>query len=273
MLTGCPRPGDPARPAPPPNRAPATSASTVPAQAPAASGAPAASTTTASAALAPTKTSDAMASLRERLGRCVMLEGYALGSHKLGPSLLTPKFTIGVVPRAGSWSPELPGSHVRVEGVVAEQSDLPVFHPRPGEPEQQGIPVPEGTSLDEARKRLVLEDATVTRLRSTTQVQKELVSHLGERVRLAGIVWSLNGHYWFNHDTIDMHVEGLTELPEWSTALHGQLVTIEGRLQRKPMPRIDQIVLKPKRDLADAFVLSEPSLGPAPAWAPAACQR
>lgn len=39
------------------------------------------------------------------------------------------------------------------------------------------------------------------------------------------------------------------------SVLHGKVVTLNGELSRRPMPRIDQIALKAKRDLTDAFVL------------------
>jgi len=49
------------------------------------------------------------------------------------------------------------GQLVRVTGIVAQCADLPVFIPNPDLEPMQGIPVAEGTDLDEAAKRFILE--------------------------------------------------------------------------------------------------------------------
>lgn len=57
------------------------------------------------------------------------------------------------------WPEAVNGKRVRVMGLVVERSDLPVFVRVEGQPEQQGMPMPEGTVLDQARRRYVLERA------------------------------------------------------------------------------------------------------------------
>ncbi len=57
------------------------------------------------------------------------------------------------------WPDELVGKRVRVEGVYAVRSDLPVFVRKEGEPEKSGIPVSSPEEVAEARKRTVLTDA------------------------------------------------------------------------------------------------------------------
>lgn len=41
------------------------------------------------------------------------------------------------------------------------------------------------------------------------------------------------------------------------SVLHGKVVTLNGELSRRPMPRIDQIALKAKRDLTDREVADD----------------
>lgn len=56
------------------------------------------------------------------------------------------------------WPDALTGKKLRVRGRFATHNDLPVFVARPGEPQRAGIPMPEGTDLDAASARRVLED-------------------------------------------------------------------------------------------------------------------
>lgn len=48
--------------------------------------------------------------------------------------------------------------------------------------------------------------------------------------------------------------------------MHGSPATLRGRLERRPLPRIDQLTLKPNPDLAEAFLLSLRSMTPHPHW-------
>jgi hypothetical protein len=58
-----------------------------------------------------------------------------------------------------SWPDALHGKRVRVTGRVVVRRDLPVFVRVPGEPEKTGIPVPEGTDVNEASSRRVVTGA------------------------------------------------------------------------------------------------------------------
>lgn len=223
-----------------------------------------AATEAARAASAPARTPKE--GWREHLGKCVIVDGHAVESHKTGPALIHPLGTIGVSPSGGRWPSELGGRQVQVKGVVGERDDLPVFRAKEGAPPMQGIPVPEGESLEEARKRLVIEEATVHQLRSVQQVEASLASQLGKVTSLSGVLWSLNGHWWFDHDGVDVHVDGLESLPGWSAQWHGAPVALQGRLDRRALPRIDQITLKPDRDLAEAYLLSDLSMKPSVGW-------
>lgn len=208
----------------------------------------------------------------ELVGRCVVAEGYIGGGAKTGPGLTGGSWFIGLVLEADAgWGESMPGgARVRVRGTVAVRADRPVFIPKKGEPIMQGIPMPEGTDLEEARRRHVIERAVVTLLRKPAEVQAALAADVGKDVSLTGVVWSVNNHYWFNHDGIELHVEGEESFPEW-TSLHGKPVLLRGRLGRRPMPRIDQIVLQPKPDLADAFVLGLREIAPHPDTSIAPC--
>ena len=58
------------------------------------------------------------------------------------------------------WPEPVLGRTVEVQGTVVERHDLPVFIADPDGPVVGGIPVPPGTNLHEAAKRLVLERVT-----------------------------------------------------------------------------------------------------------------
>ncbi|OAI49620.1 hypothetical protein AYO44_06345 [Planctomycetaceae bacterium SCGC AG-212-F19] len=51
------------------------------------------------------------------------------------------------------------GKRLRVTGTVIERHDLPVFIPKPDKAPPQGIPVPEGTDLQKASQRFLLQNA------------------------------------------------------------------------------------------------------------------
>jgi hypothetical protein len=209
-----------------------------------------------------------------RRGRCVIVEGYIEGGGKTKPHLLDAAGSIGVVlddPKSDdAWDRLRHGARARVRGFVAERADLPVFIEEPGGPVMQGIPVPPGTDLEKARRRWVIERATAEVLRTAEQVQADLMKQVGRDVSLDGVVWSLNGEFWFRHDGVDVHVEGADAIPGW-TSLHGSPRTLHGRLDRRPMPRIDQITLKADRDRADAFVLQVRAVTPHPVWPVVEC--
>lgn len=208
-------------------------------------------------------------------GRCVRLLGY-VGGAKIGPRLQSGARTIAVAlrdpPGDSAWWALPGGSRVRVQGVVTERADLPVIVNKKGEPALQGIAVPEGTDLDKARRRDVLEQASVTPARAVSQVEADMKAAIGKDVSLNGTIWSLNDHWWFNHDGVEVHVEGLDKLPGWN-GWHGRVAALHGRLDRRPMPRIDQITLKPDRDLADAFVVSVREVTAHPVWEVESCSN
>ena len=55
------------------------------------------------------------------------------------------------------WPTSAEGKRVSVTGIAVERHDLPVFIPKSGEPEKQGIPEPAGTDLYKASARTVIE--------------------------------------------------------------------------------------------------------------------
>ena len=71
------------------------------------------------------------------------------------------------------------------------------------------------------------------------------------------------------HDGIDMHIdfdEGLDV-----TQHHGRAVSLAGRLSRQKLPRIDQLGLYEKPELAEAFSLKVDAILPHPAPKLEAC--
>jgi uncharacterized protein YdeI (BOF family) len=200
--------------------------------------------------------------------RCVIAEGYAVSS-KSSELLDLGGPTIGVIfDGDGGW--QVPhGAWVQVRGTVVERSDQPVFIADPNEPIMQGMPVPPGTDLEQARKRWVIEHATVELLRAPEQVEAALMDQRGKTVELRGTLWSRNGRWWFVHDGVDIHIERAREMNV--ELQHGQAVTLVGSLSRREMPRIDQLGIVEKPELAEAFVLRVDAVAAHPAWKLEAC--
>jgi len=210
----------------------------------------------------------------QALDTCVVVQGYASGGGKTDPLLgLGPEHPAGDidVELAGGdegWSAIEPGALVEVRGTVIDKHDLRVVVLPAEQLRREGIPTPTEAEIDAAQTHYVLADATVRMLRTAGQVQAELEDRVGETVDLPGVLWSRNGHWWFNHDGLDVHLEARQEITGWDApdgpALHGRAMVIRGRLARRPMPRIDQIALEPDRDLADAFVVEVEQSKPYP---------
>ena len=203
-----------------------------------------------------------------RRGRCVVVEGFAHGGGKDPPSVRSGTMAIDVVlddppEPLHAWSPGH-SARVRVRGVVSQRADRPVFVQRPGQPLMQGIPVPEGTDLEEARRRWVLEHASVEVVRAAPQVEAALLADVGKDVRLAGVVWSNNDRWWFEHDGVQVHLAGYEAIPELRT-LHGSPMTLHGRLTRRPLPRLDQMGIVEHPEVTDAFLLEVRAVSPPPA--------
>lgn len=199
--------------------------------------------------------------------RCVIAQGYAQG-QKIGAIINLGGPTLGVIFDDGEsqWTVPL-GARVRIEGTVTERADLPVFVQDPNEPIMQGMPVPPGTDLEQARRRWVIEHARATMIRTPAQAEAELEHRIGQTLALSGILWSRNGVWWLSHDGVDVHLDaGSIELND-----HGEAVTLRGELRRKPMPRLDQLGVVAEPELADAFVLRVEAIESHPIWTLEAC--
>jgi hypothetical protein len=88
------------------------------------------------------------------VGARVTLHGVA-ENEKVGAFLTGPNVWVDLP--GEQWPPGVIGKAVEVTGTVAERHDLPVFITEPGGPPRGGIPVPPGTDLRQASRRLVLE--------------------------------------------------------------------------------------------------------------------
>lgn len=102
--------------------------------------------------------------MRKLTGKRITIVGKAL-HLKIGPVVQTQDDVNIFIEDHESWPedyyvPEDNAKLVRVTGKLVVKKDLPVFIQKEGEPVQQGIPVPEGTNLEEAQKRYVLRNAT-----------------------------------------------------------------------------------------------------------------
>ncbi len=97
----------------------------------------------------------------DHVGKLVAIEGIAIGM-KAGAALFGEGpmiFIDGIQWPDGYYLGGDRGKRVRVTGTVIERHDLPVFIPKTGEPVVQGIPVSEGTDLQKASRRFLIQNA------------------------------------------------------------------------------------------------------------------
>jgi hypothetical protein len=101
--------------------------------------------------------------LNELLGKTITIKGMAL-NQKLGAVLQCENYKIWMKDLSG-WPKGYytggdKGKEVIVTGTVTEAHDLPVFISKNNDVVPAGIAVPEGTNLNEARHRYLLENAS-----------------------------------------------------------------------------------------------------------------
>ena len=100
---------------------------------------------------------------RENLNRNITVRGYAV-NHKNGAALLVDGVTLWI-DKLSSWPDGYyeggdRGKRLEVRGLLSEAYDLPVFIPKKGEPQKQGIPLPEASDLRKASHRFILKNAS-----------------------------------------------------------------------------------------------------------------
>ena len=104
--------------------------------------------------------------LSDKVGQTITLEGTAANA-KLGAILLREDQDIIWIDGLHSWpegyySGGDRGKRLRVTGKLIRRDDLPVFVQRPGEFPPQGMPVQSEKELEQAKWRLLLQDAKWT---------------------------------------------------------------------------------------------------------------
>lgn len=166
-------------------------------------------------------------------GRKALLAGAAIS--KQGSSLLVGPDWQVLVHSDKEWPADIEGKEVETFGFYnpdATWRDQPNF----------------------ARKSFVLLDGESWPARLEDQV--------GKQVTLRGMARSLNDVWWFNYRGADLYVENMADLPDWTRDNHWRPMVIEGRLERATLPRLDQISLKPDRDVAEYYIVREPTWKP-----------
>jgi len=68
-----------------------------------------------------------------------------------------------------------------------------------------------------------------------------LNDQLGKTVKLRGKAINLNEYWWFNYRGIDIYVEKMDELPNWTADNHFRPMEITGILEQAEMPDLNQI--------------------------------
>lgn len=95
----------------------------------------------------------------ENVGRKITLTGKAVNT-KIGAILVRAGEADVYVLDFHWWPEKLCEKNLKVTGVLAEDCCLPVFVPKSGEPQKQGMPVSEGTDLERASRRYVMRNTT-----------------------------------------------------------------------------------------------------------------
>jgi hypothetical protein len=112
----------------------------------------------ADASMSSTTTKAPPSPWQAQLGQVVTLDGVAENA-KLGALLLIGGSRTLWIDKLDAWPPDVHGKRVSVTGKLIERADLPVFVHQDGEPEMAGIPVPPGTDVEKASRRLLLTEA------------------------------------------------------------------------------------------------------------------
>lgn len=89
-----------------------------------------------------------------------------------------------------------------------------------------------------------------------------LEDQVGRDVELRGRALCFNNEWRFRYRGTDLYVENLERLPGWSDECSGRPMIIRGRLEKARLPRLDEISLKPDRDLEEYFVVRKPQWEP-----------
>ena len=155
-----------------------------------------------------------------------------------GDSALVGEDWIVVVTRGAKWGAEIEGKKIETHGLYNPDATRKE-HP------------------DLASKKFDLVDGWWRLV--------ELEDQVGRQVSLRGTARSLNDVWWFHYRGTDLYVDGMEKLPGWTAENHWRPMQIEGRLERAKLPRLDQVSLKPDRDLGDYFIVRDPSWKPLPA--------
>ncbi len=92
----------------------------------------------------------------------------------------------------------------------------------------------------------------------------KLKDQVGKKVELRGKAWSLNRIWWFNYRGNKLYVENMNDMPGWSVYNHGRPMVVKGILEKAKRPSLDQISLKPDRDLKECYIIRKPTYSPIP---------
>ena len=166
-----------------------------------------------------------------------------------------------------TWDPgSFVGRNALLAGIAANENDVPFIKSTKWKLELRGV---EKWTKEQLGKNAevygtvsVKQSPNVYAVDNCQHRLVELSDQIGKTVSLRGTARSLNGHRWFNYRGTDMYVENMEKLPEWTGSNHWRPMEITGTLEQAEMPRIDQISLKPDRDLDTYYIVREPRWTP-----------
>lgn len=148
-----------------------------------------------------------------------------------------------------NWKPSnFIGEMALLEGVAKNEKDIAVIQVKEEQIKLLGCKKWENSEIGKIvevyGKVIKNESDSVYIMQNANPRLVKLEDQVGRTVSLRGRAINLNEYWWFNYRGIDIYVENMNKLPNWSGANHFQAMEITGMLEQAELPDIKQITLK-----------------------------
>lgn len=90
--------------------------------------------------------------------------------------------------------------------------------------------------------------------------QRFLNNSVGKKVTIEAILWSMNGNWWIGYRGIKLGIKGTDTKKFTPSSHHAGFFQFTGELSIEKHPSLDQIALKPERDLTETYMLKIESI-------------
>jgi hypothetical protein len=89
-----------------------------------------------------------------------------------------------------------------------------------------------------------------------------LADQLGEKVELRGTINGASRRFGFLFRDIQMYIDNLTELPEWTEKLWDRPVIVRGVLEKAKLPRMVPDGVSDKGEVAEHYIIRKATIEP-----------